>query len=408
MRLCFFTIALLLIVGCSVSSNREAEGEAPGAEAGRLAREILILDGHVDLPWRLHKNPEDVSVRTESGHFDYPRARQGGLDAPFMSIFIPASFEESGGAKAEADAVIDVVERLAAEHPDLFSLATSADEIEAAFAEQKIALPMGMENGSPLEGDLDNLRHFHARGIRYVTLSHSEDNHLCDANFDDTHTWGGLSPFGREVVTEMNRLGMMIDVSHISDDAFRQVMELTRAPVIASHSGCRHFTPGWERNMSDEMIRALAAGGGVIQINFGSMFLDDEIRLASTEGWDHLSAYREEHGLEWSDEAFQSYRRRYQEEHPAGRASIADVVAHIDHVVDLVGIDHVGLGSDFDGVGSVPEGLDDVSGYPNLIEALLERGYSREEITKICSGNALRVMREVERVGEVLRAEEAG
>jgi membrane dipeptidase len=398
----------LLLTSCGVNEDASEQATsgrseaAHEAEADRLAHEILILDGHIDLPWRLRNSQEDVTKRTTSGHFDYPRAREGGLDAAFMAIFVPASYEESGGAKQEADELIDRVEDLAAQHPDKFALATSAAEIEAAFAAGKIALPMGMENGAPVEGRLDNLRHFHRRGVRYITLAHAEDNHICDANFDDTHTWGGLSPFGREVVAEMNRLGMMIDVSHVSDQAFWHVMELSQAPAIASHSSCRHFTPGWERNMSDEMIRRLADSGGVIQINFGSMFLNDEVRQRATQTWEHFSRYKEEHDLDWSDESFKDYRRRYRAEHPIGRVELGEVADHIDHVVSLVGVDHVGLGSDFDGVSSLPAGLEDVSGYPNLVGELLRRGYSEEDIRKICSGNVLRVMREVERVAREL------
>jgi membrane dipeptidase len=196
----------------------------------------------------------------------------------------------------------------------------------------------------------------------------------------------------------MNRLGIMIDVSHISDQAFWQVLELSRAPVIASHSACRHFTPGWERNMSDEMIRALAGSGGVIQINFGAMFLDDDVRKASSAIREHFSQYRHDHGVEWSDPAFRDYRQQYREQHPVEPIDVSAVVDHIDHVVSLVGVDHVGLGSDFDGVGALPTGLEDVSGYPNLIAELLRRGYTRDDLRKICSANVLRVLREVERI----------
>jgi membrane dipeptidase len=264
---------------------------------------------------------------------------------------------------------------------------------------------MGMENGAPVEDDLANVAHFAERGIRYITLTHSKNNQICDSSYDEERTWHGLSPFGREVVAEMNRVGIMVDVSHVSDETFEQVLEVTRAPVIASHSSCRHFTPGFERNMSDEMIRELAANGGVIQINFGSSFLTAAANQWAKARSEAIDAFVAEGGLESDDPAVVEFRRRYLEEHPLPRATVEDVADHIDHVVELAGIDHVGLGSDFDGVGpSLPTGLEDVSRYPNLFRVLLERGYSDEDIGKIAGGNLLRVWREVER----LAAEQAG
>lgn len=384
------------------------------AKAERLAHEYLLVDTHVDVPYRLFEKMEDISERTESGDFDYPRAKAGGLDAPFMSIYVPADmqgaeFGGKGGAKAQADLLIDMVEGFAEQHPDKFAVATSPDEVEQVFAEGKIALPMGMENGAPIEGDLDNLRHFHERGIRYITLAHSKVNHLCDSSYDEARKWHGLSPFGEEVVAEMNRLGMMVDISHVSDETFFQVIEKTKAPVIASHSSARHFTPGWERNMSDEMILKLAENGGVIQINFGSAFLNEEARQASTKMWDARGEFREANGIESNDDPrVEEWTKAYKAENPPVFADVSDVVAHIDHVVELVGIDHVGIGSDYDGVGdSLPTGLKDVSQYPNLVRALLEKGYTDEQIEKILGGNLMRVWREVERVATELSGDAA-
>ena len=261
---------------------------------------------------------------------------------------------------------------------------------------------MGMENGSPIEGDLANLRYFYGRGIRYITLAHNGSNHIADSSRDDP-LWDGLSPFGEEVVREMNRLGMMVDVSHISDAAFWDVMEVSTAPVIASHSGPRHFTPGWPRNLSDEMIRALADGGGVVMINFGSSFLTQE---ANAYRYGRRDAYRTsmaERGLEPTEELEAEFNEAWAVEHgPFPFASIEDVLDQIGHIVDLVGIDHVGIGSDFDGVGdTLPIGLKDVSTYPNLIRGLFERGYSEVEIRKILGENLLRVWAEVDRLREM-------
>jgi membrane dipeptidase len=393
-----------LTVGCSGEPPGPAGDEAdPSSRARQLARELIIVDTHVDLPYRLNKNPDDISVRTEGGHFDYPRAKEGGLDAPFMSIYVPASLQETGGSKELADELIDMVEKLEADWPDKFAVARSPDDVRRHFESGLISLPMGMENGSPVEGDLDNLRHFHDRGIRYITLTHSENNEICDSSYAEDRKWEGLSPFGKEVVAEMNRLGIMVDVSHVSDRSFYDVLEITRAPVIASHSSCRRFTPEWERNMDDEMIRALAENGGVMQINFGSMFVREDAYKQSTDFWKEFREYMEANGLDWDHEDSKRFRDEYWKDRERIRGDLSDIVAQIDHVVELAGIDHVGFGSDFDGVASLPVGLDDVSHYPDLIEALLEAGYTEEEIEKIAGGNLLRVWTEVERVAEELR-----
>ena len=367
------------------------------ARSVRLAREVIIVDTHIDVPYRMEEGKEDISQRTEGGDFDYVRAREGGLDVAFMSIYVPADLQESGGAKAKADELIDRVEGFALEWPDKFALAESPAEAERHFEDGIVSLPMGMENGAPVEDDLANLQYFYDRGVRYITLTHAKDNQIADSSYDETRTWNGLSPFGREVVVEMNRLGLMVDVSHITDEAFFQVLDLSQAPVIASHSSCRHFTPDWERNMSDEMIRALADNGGVIQINFGSPFLTEAANASSVELWDKVEKYAEENGLKQDDERVSLFREQLFEENPPILADVSDVADHIDHVVGLVGVNHVGIGSDFDGVGpTTPTGLEDVSYLPNLIRILLERGYSDEEIRKIFGGNILRVWREVE------------
>ncbi len=401
-------LALLLAAGCAgggdAARGNAAGGDEVQARAIELARELIIVDTHIDVPYRLTERMQDVSTRTDGGDFDYPRAVEGGLNAAFMSIYVPASTQEQGGARALAEELITMVEGIAAAHPDKFAIARSPAEVRRHFAQGLLSLPLGMENGAPLEGDLANLAHFHRRGIRYITLTHSANNAICDSSYAEQRTWNGLSPFGREVVLEMNRLGVMVDVSHVSDEAFWQVMEVSRAPVIASHSSCRRFTPGFERNMSDEMIVKLAERGGVIQINFGSTFIEEQYNRESIARWFAVGKLLEEHGLTREDAEGRRLAEQYATDHPLQVATLSDVADHFDHVVQLVGVDHVGIGSDYDGVGdSLPTGLEDVSKYPNLIAALLRRGYTDQDIEKLAGANLLRVWSEVDRVAEELQ-----
>jgi membrane dipeptidase len=401
LRCVVVTLALslaLLPAGCHSPSPAPRDTDL-SARVERLARDVLILDTHIDLPERLKDKMEDVCGSTPDGNFDYPRAKAGGLKAAFMAIYVSADIEEGAKARQEADVLIDLVEGIAARCPDKFALARTPEEVRAIAGSGRIALPMGMENGSPLVGDISSLEHFRQRGIRYVTLTHSENNGLADSSFASGPKWHGLSPFGKQVVAELNRLGIMVDVSHLSDEAARQTIELSRAPVIASHSSCRKFTPGWERNLDDPEIRAIAAKGGVVQINFGSMFLRDDARKQSTEAWKEIRRFVTDHKLDWRSDEAKRFRQQYRKEHPPVYGDASDVVAHIDHAVKVAGVDHVGLGSDFEGVGDgLPAGLKDVSGYPNVIRALLEKGYSDDDVRKICGGNLLRVWSDVARV----------
>ena len=362
-----------------------------------ISKKYIITDGHIDVPYRLESEFENVAEHTAHGDLDFPRAVAGGLDAPFMSIYIPASLEKTGGSKALADKLITMVENIANEAPEKFELAYSTAEVEENFAKGIISLPMGMENGSPIEGDLANLKHFYDRGIRYITLTHSKANHISDSSYDEARPAGGLTDFGKTLVAEMNNIGVMVDVSHISDDAFNDVMAISKVPVIASHSSARHFTPGFERNMSDDMIKTLAKNGGVIQINFGSSFINQEaieygkIRKAA------IKSFSAENNVEAKSDEVKAFKVAYKIKHPYPFASLSDVLDHYDHVVKLVGIDYVGIGSDYDGVGdSLPSNLKDVSSYPNLIEGLLKRGYSESDIAKILSGNVMRVWKAAE------------
>ena len=395
---------MILLFACSGEHSKKSQDNDPlelRERAHRLSQKIIITDGHVDLPYRMAKkgfmssnSVEDVSIETV-GDFDYPKAKIGGLDAPFMSIYVPAALQKSGGAKAFADSLIDMVGRLPQAFPNLFASAGSPSEVKGNFEKALISLPLGMENGAPIESDLANVKYFFDRGIRYITLTHSLDNEICDSSYDTSEdTWDGLSPFGEQVVQEMNKWGIMIDVSHISDKAFYDVMNLTQAPVIASHSSCRKFTPGFMRNMNDDMIKLLAKKGGVIQINFGSSFLSKTSQDQFSEIKTYLDEYRATQGLLENDSTYVAYAAQYLVEMDPFE-EIQTVADHIDHVVAIAGIDYVGLGSDFDGVGnSLPKGLKDVSMYPNLIYELLMRGYSDEDVEKICSQNVFRVWEE--------------
>ncbi len=408
MKLFFLTLLtlILLVSACEnkTSSFKEMTDEQLKIKANELAHKFLIIDTHIDVPERLHAKWENISQLTEEGNFDYPRAIQGGLNAPFMSIYIPAKYQKTSGAKELADTLINMVNKFATDWPDKFIIATSPADVLNQFSKTRISLCMGMENGAGINEDLNNLEYFYNRGIRYITLTHSKNNKICDSSYDDEVTWNGLSPFGVEVVKEMNRLGIMVDISHVTDSTFYQVIKITKAPVIASHSSCRFFTPGWQRNMSDDMIKLLGENGGVIQINFGSSFLKGDIREKRSEIWKEINYLLKEQNIERNSPEGRSFVKDYWMKNKSGYADVKDVADHIDHVVNLIGIDHVGIGSDFDGLGdSLPVGLKDVSGYPNLIYELLKRGYSEEDIEKICSGNLLRVWKEVEETANQLQ-----
>lgn len=400
-------VILLFAAACGTKEKIDYTAmpeEALRKVADSLAHAYIITDGHVDLPYRLkvrnfrlEKEYLGIPIQTDDGDFDYERAKKGGLDAPFMSIYIP--FENQAKpdmGKALADTLIDMVRGIVDAHPDKFGLAGTPAEVDAHFKAGKIALPMGMENGAPIGNDIANVKYFYDRGIRYVTLTHSKDNQICDSSYDTLNTWKGLSPFGEEVVREMNRVGIMVDISHVSDSTFYDVLKITKAPVIASHSSLRYFTPGWQRNMADDMVKALKGNGGVIQINFGSTFLDSVVSKANDANRKKLQAILKEKGLGMRDSLAKPIIDEFRKENPSLYADVKTVADHIDRVVELAGIDHVGIGSDYDGVGdSLPTGLKDVSQYPNLIYELLRRGYSPEDIEKICYKNVWRVWNKV-------------
>ena len=400
----FATCVLLAACGPEQQADTAPDDMAAPVDLAAQAKEIavnsIIIDTHIDVPNRIYDDWEDVSAATDGGDFDYPRAVAGGLNAPFMSIYTPARLEEEGRSKEVAEELIDLVNRIVSEAPDQYAIALSPADVEVQFGKGLISLPMGMENGSPIEGDLANVQHFFDRGIRYITLAHGLSNHISDSSYDDNKQWGGLSDFGVEVVNEMNRVGIMVDISHVSDDAFWDVMEITAAPALASHSSARHFTPGWERNIDDDMIVRLAENGGVVMINYGSAFLTQAAQDYGTARREAFAAYLEDHDAEESAETEAAFRTGFVKEHgDYPYATLDETLDHFDHIVNLTSVDHVGIGSDYDGVGdSLPIDLKDVSSYPNLVEGLLRRGYSEDDIEKILSGNLLRVWREVESV----------
>ena len=368
----------------------------------KLAQNAIILDSHIDVPFRLWNQHlegleiDDISGSTE-GDFDFIRARKGGLNVPFFSIYLPASTQNNGTSHKMANELIDLVEDVVTLNPDKFFLIRSTQEINTLKKKGVVGIALGMENGAPIESNLARVQYYFDRGIRYITLTHSKTNHISDSSYDKNIQWNGLSEFGKNLISEMNRVGIMIDISHVSDEAFYQAIEISEVPVIASHSSLRHFTPGFERNVDDAMLSKLAEKGGVLQINFGSSFISQRSRDYSTEMEEYLQEKYGEERSNLSEETINEARREFVFENEYPFATLDEVLDHFDRVVSLVGIDHVGIGSDYDGVGdTLPIGLKDVSSYPNLIQGLLERGYSQKDIEKILGGNLMRVWRQVE------------
>ncbi|HKZ39142.1 MAG TPA: membrane dipeptidase, partial [Chryseolinea sp.] len=336
-----FIIAFICFAGCQ-ENKPDAEDEALRTKANQLAQKFILTDGHVDLPYRLKAEhfllePAylDIPVSSPKGDFDYERAKKGGLDAPFMSIYIPSSYQlKPDHGKQLADSLIDMIEGIVKAHPDKFALAGTPQEIETNTAAGKISLPLGMENGAPIGDSLENVKYFYDRGIRYITLTHGKDNQICDSSYDYLNTWNGLSPFGEKVVAEMNRVGIMVDISHVSDSTFYDVLKITKAPIIASHSSCRFYTPGFQRNMSDDMIKELGKNGGVIQINFGASFLDSVARV-NAKLLDSLEKVLIAKGLTSRDSAAQPIIDQFSKNHVELYSDVERVADHIDHVVKL-------------------------------------------------------------------------
>jgi membrane dipeptidase len=372
---------------------------APVSERARAVHlEGLLFDGHNDLPWRLRQEGDvafgaiDVGRRLEDGQTDIPRLREGGLDAQFWSVYIPSDHPNPSQTVAEQ---IDLVHRLAEHYPDDLEMAYTADDVERIVASGKIAGLIGIEGGVAIEDNLALLRAFYRQGARYMTLTHGDTLDWADSATDAPRS-GGLSPFGERVVREMNRLGMLVDLSHVSAETMDDALRVSKAPVIFSHSSAFAIAPH-PRNVPDEILARLKDNGGVVMVNFFSGFVVPEYAREA-------AAARAELRGKYPDKAeFEKALNAWYKAHKFPRGTVSDVADHIDHIAKVAGIDHVGIGSDFDGVTSVPVGLEDVSCYPRLTEELLKRGYSESDIHKILGGNVLRAFRRAEAVAKELR-----
>lgn len=372
------------------------------AEVKRITKSAILIDTHNDIP-SFTVDGADIgnSPKTQT---DIPRLREGGVGAIFFSVYVAASYVNGNHSANRALQMIDTVYQDIVHHyPDTFALALTAADIEHAHKKHKIAALMGIEGGHAIEDSPRLLRDYYRLGVRYMTLTHFNTNNWADSSGDiddpNVQHHNGLTPFGKDVVREMNRLGMIVDISHTSDKTFYDALETSQAPIIASHSACRAVTDV-PRNMTDDMIRALSRKGGVVQININCGFISQKsadaeknsplraryLQLMKEPGIDPAQAKSEMDALEAEMQKQQV------------RATLDDVVAHIDHVRQIAGIDAIGIGTDFDGITCTPEGLDDVSKFPNLTRALLLKGYSANDIKKIYGGNTLRLMRQVEKV----------
>jgi membrane dipeptidase len=374
--------------------------------ARAILRDAPLIDGHNDLAIALR---ERVGMRTSSvdlrGHVegldtDIPRLRAGGVGGQFWSVWVPATLPELEAFRMAVEQ-LDVVHRFVARHPDVFTFATTADEVERAFAAGHIASLIGLEGGSMIASSLAALRQLHARGVRYMTLTHWKTTRWADAA-TDAPQHDGLTRFGVEVVREMNRLGMLVDLSHVSPVTMSAALDATEAPVIFSHSGARSVTDH-PRNVPDEILARVRDNGGIVMAVFLSGFISAEVSEHTAPGEALEDAYLAEHPNATASEA-RAVSLGWLADHPAPRTTIGQVADHIDHLRAAMGVDHVGIGSDFDGGELLPDGLQDVSGFPRLLGELLRRGYSDDDVRKIAGGNILRVMRAAEAVAERLQA----
>jgi len=386
-----FTVAAVLALPIIVLTQ---------SQAARVHEQAIVVDTHADTTQRLVFDPKfDLGERHSDGNIDIPRMKEGGLDALFFSIWVPSDVVGPPALKRAYDQ-IDAVRETVRTHPNDLVLATTAADVRRAAGEHKIAALMGVEGGHMIDDDLRQLRNFAALGARYMTLTHFKNNNWADSSTDKP-AHNGLTPFGKDVVREMNRLGMMVDISHVADKTFYDVLGLTTAPVIASHSSCRALT-NHPRNMTDEMLRALARNGGVVMINYHAAFISEEFRVASEKRSGDVVTSMSALSKKCGGNEACTTREGERIDHEAmmngslPKVSWERIIDHIDHAVKIAGADHVGLGSDFDGA-TMPLGLEDASKLPKITDALLKKGYSEQDVEKILGGNILRVMEAVEK-----------
>ena len=381
--------------------TQSAPADAVSARAKQIHDRAIVIDTHDDTTQRLlFDKTFDIAVRQKNGNIDIPRMREGGLDGLFFSIWVPSDVTGAPAVKT-ATALIESVHKAVKAHPNDLVLATTAADVRRAAAEHKIAALMGMEGGHMINDDLGQLRKYAADGVRYLTLTHFKNNNWADSSTDKAQH-NGLTPFGKDVVRELNKLGMMVDISHVADKTFYDALEVSKAPVIASHSSCRAIA-NHPRNMTDDMLRALARNGGVVMINYHVAFLSEEFRVASEKRSGDVVASNAAMAKKCGGNEACATMESEREDHEAMRkgelpmVTWEKIVEHIDHAVKVAGADHVGLGSDFDGA-TMPFGMEDASKLPKITDALLKKGYTEQDIEKILGGNILRVMEQVEKV----------
>ena len=398
---------LLTVVVVAVASLSAQSASSLADRAATLHKAVPLIDGHNDYPWALREkspardlNVLDIRQPQPSLMTDIPRLRAGGVGAQFWSVYIPATMQGKEAVRATLEQ-IDIVHRMAAKYPDTFVPTRTADEVERAFKAGKIASMIGMEGGHSIDSSLAALRMMHSLGAGYMTLTHSSDVPWADSA-TDTPALGGLSPFGEEVVREMNRLGMLVDLSHVSADTMADAIRVSRSPVIFSHSSARAVC-AHPRNVPDEILTLLPANGGVVMVTFVPGFIAPE----AGKMYPQTSAMMRQMAEKYADDpaGMRAARAEWRKANPEPKATLSMVADHIDHIRKVAGIDHIGLGGDFDGIDTVVEGLEDVSKYPALTAELLRRGYSDGDIKKILGLNILRVMRKAEGVAEGLKSE---
>ena len=391
------SIPLIVLLPSCKNKQMERSDNNLRETALRICQNNLILDSHIDWPDWILSNPEDISEMTAKGDFDLVRARKGGLNAVLSVMYISSGFDVDKG-RATVDTMLKLVNHYTSTYPDKFAPARIPADVIKNFENNLLSLPVCLENGSPIGDDLGYLKYLKDKGIVYITLCHDRTNQISDSNFDQERRWNGLSPFGLEVVKEMNRLGLMIDISHSTDSTVYQALRYSRAPIVATHSSCRYFTPGLERNLPDTLIKAIASQNGVVMVNFGAMFIDSVCLKNTNDILDTLDrkglSYDSKEGSELIQEFMKTHRLL---------SDSKQLVDHIEHIIKVAGIDHVGLGSDFDGIGpSKPADLTDVSGYPVIVFELLKRGYTEQDIKKVLSENFLRVWNDVLKAAEAM------